>query len=399
MLDLAVKQLPVSPVRKLSEMIEKSGEKHKIITFGGGAPSLAPPKEVLDFLCEEFKRDPHGASSYGSTKGMPHVRELITETLKREEKARIDPEKEICLTEGGTEGLFITFRMILRPGDQIILSDPTYLAYYPQLAFLGDGVTHLPAYIEEDFQIGIDRLSESITNKTKAVLILSPDNPTGRLLNRKNLKAVVEICEDKCIWLITDDIYKDMLYEGKFYNSRTFGGYDNTITCCSFSKSASMPGFRLGYVYGPSQFIDKVAAIKSYISLCPSRPAQICVEKYLERRGAVKKKYLAKTVVPTYKKRRDKMAYCMEKYLPKAEFSMPKGAFYFFPEMSRYLKKMDEETFANELFSQRSVVVVPGKYFGEQGKEHLRFTFVSEPEERIEEGFKRIARFIEEKKI
>jgi aspartate aminotransferase len=399
MLDLAVQHLPVSPIRKMSDMIEKSGAKHRIITFGSGAPSLAPPREVTDFLCSELKRDAHATVSYGSTKGMPHVRELITETLKREEKASIDPEKEICLTEGGTEALFMTFRTLLKPGDQIILSDPTYLAYYPQLSFLGDGVTHLPAYVQDDFQIDVDRLNEMMTPKTKAVLLLSPDNPTGRLLEKNILKEIVGLCEDKCVWLITDDIYKDMLYEGKFYNSRVFGGHGNTITCCSFSKSASMPGFRLGYVYGPAKFIDRVAAIKSYISLCPSRPAQICVEKYLEKKAIVKKKYLAKTVVPTYRKRRDKMAECIERYLPNAEFSMPKGAFYFFPNMSRYLRRMDEEAFASKLLEEQQVVVIPGKYFGEQGRSHLRLTFVSEPEERIEEGFRRIARFIGENKL
>jgi len=396
MLDVAVQHLPVSPVRKLSEMLERCAEKHKIISFGGGAPSLAPPKEVLDFLCDEFKKEPHAASSYGSTRGMPRVRELIAELLKREERVTIDPEKEICLTEGGTEALFIAFRTLFKPGDQIVLSDPTYLAYYPQLNFLNVGITHVPAYVQEDFQIDLDMLNESIGEKNKAVLLLSPDNPTGRLLEKEIVKGVVELCEDKRLWLITDDIYKDMLYEGKFYNSRVFGGYDYTVTCCSFSKSASMPGFRLGYVYGPAQFIDKVTAIKSYISLCPSRPAQLCVEKYLEKKGKVKKKYLSKIVVPTYKKRRDKMTDMFEKYLPKAEISVPKGAFYFFPDMSRYFKKMDEETFSNKLFEDKKVVVIPGKYFGEQGKDHLRFTFVSEPEDRIEEGFHRMNQFIEE---
>ena len=399
MLDLAVKHLPVSPVRKMSEMLEKCGEKHKIITFGGGAPSLAPPKEALDFLSSEFKRDPHGASCYGSTKGMPRVRELVSELLKREEKISVDPDIEICLTAGGTEALFITFRTLLKYPDQIVLADPTYLAYYPQLNFLEDGVTHLPVYVQDDFQIDVNMLNEAINDRTKAVLVLSPDNPTGRLLDKEALRGVVELCEDKWLWLITDDIYKDMLYTGKFYNSRTFGGYDNTVTCCSFSKSASMPGFRLGYVYGPADFIDKVAAIKSYISLCPSRPAQICVEKYLEKKGKVRKKYLETTVVPTYRKRRDKMVDCMERYLPKAEFSVPKGAFYMFPDMSRYLNKMDEEAFANKLLEDKKVVVIPGKYFGEQGKKHLRFTFVSEPEDRIEEGFVRIANFLKENNL
>jgi len=399
MLDLAVQRLPVSPVRKISEMIEKASNKHRIISFGGGAPSLAPPKEVLDFLCSEFKRDAHAASSYGSTKGMPRVRELITDTLKREERVSIDPEKELCLTEGGTEGLFITFRTLLAPGDQIILSDPTYLAYYPQLSFLGDGVTHLPVHLQDDFQIDVNMLNEAMTKRTKAVLILSPDNPTGRLLDKKVLKAIVQICEDKKVWLITDDIYKDMLYEGKFHNAREFSKCDNIISCCSFSKSASMPGFRLGYVYGPASFIERVAAIKSYISLCPSRPAQLCVEKYLENRGRVKKKYLEKIVVPTYKKRRDAMAEMIERYLPKAEFAIPKGAFYFFPDMSRYLTRMDEEEFASKLMEQKQVVVIPGKYFGEQGEDHLRFTFVSEPKERIEEGLSRMAKFIEENKL
>jgi aspartate aminotransferase len=399
MLDLAVQHLPVSPVRKIAEMLEKCAAKHNIISFGGGAPSLAPPREVLEHLCAEFKRDAHAASSYGSSRGMPRVREQICEMMAREEKIKIDPAKEINITAGATEALFITFRTLLNPGDHIVLCDPTYLAYYPQLNFLGEGITHHPTYVQEDFQIDINLLNEAITGKTKAMLLLSPDNPTGRILDKEILRGVVQLCEDKKIWLITDDTYKDIIYDGKFRNSRTFGGYDNTITCCSFSKSASMPGFRLGYVYGPAEFIEKVSAIKSYMTLCPSRPAQICVEKYLEKRGAVKKKYLEKTVVPTYKKRRDAMAEMMEKYLPKAEFVVPRGAFYFFPDMSRYLEKMDEEKFANKLFEKKQVVVVPGKYFGEQGKKHIRFTFVSEPEQRIKEGFIRIAHFIEENKL
>jgi aspartate aminotransferase len=389
-------EIRMSPIRKMAALIERAAAEHRIISFGGGAPSLAPPKEILDYLGDSLKKNPQRTSAYGSTRGMPHVLELICRMIKDEEGIGIDPDKEIALAEGGTEALFAAFLALLNRGDEMILADPTYVGYYGPLKMLGIKHRGIPVHWQDDFQMTPEMVNDAITRKTKAILLLSPDNPTGRIISDKNLRGIVGLAEEKGIWLITDDIYKDIIYEGKFTNSRKFGGYDNTITCCSFSKSASLPGFRSGYVYGPEKVINKIEIIRSYIDLCAQRPVQYCIEKFLENRARIKKAYIAKTVLPTYRKRRDRMAALLKKHMPEAGISVPKGAFYFFPNVSHYLKqlKMTEEQFCDALFEKKGVVAIPGNYFGEKGRNHIRLTFVSEPEERIEEGFERISEFI-----
>jgi aspartate aminotransferase len=391
-----MREIRMSPIRKISGMLEKAAYDKSIISFGGGAPSLLPPKEIMDYLCEKIKKDTWKVSSYGSTKGMQRILELICEMLKDEEKIDINPEKEITLSHGGTEGLFSTFMTLLDKGDEIILSNPTYVGYFGMLKMLGIRHKDIPVHWQEDFQLFPEKINEAITKKTKAIVLLSPDNPTGRVLKKENLKGIVELAEDKKIWLITDDIYKDILFDMKFINSRQFGGYENTLTCCSWSKSASLPGFRAGYVYGPEKVIDKIEIARSYIDLAAQKPMQFCIEKFLENKAAIKKRYISRVVVPIYKKRRDVMADCFKKYLPHAGISMPQGAFYFFPSMGHYLKemKMTEERFAEELMSRKKVVAIAGCFFGTRGKNHLRMTFVSEPEERIKEGFGRVAEFV-----
>lgn len=391
-----VKGIVGSPVRRIAYLLERAAANRDIISFGGGAPSLPPPSEVLHYLIKKLQKEPQKTVAYTSTVGIPKTLELIAEVLKYEENVDVNPDKQIAITDGGSEGLFIAMNALVNPGEEVIISSPTYLSYIPSIEFVGAKPVEVPAYWHEDFQLYPDRVNEKITKKTKMIILLSPDNPTGRVLDSKNVKGLVEIAEDNDIWLLTDDIYKHMFYEGKFMNSRKFGGNDNTVTCCSFSKSASIPGFRLGYAYGPEKVIERFDKVKQFTSLCPSRPGQVLVQKFLENKGKIQREYVKKTVVPTYRKRRDFMAKSFKKYLPHIGYSMPKGAFYFFVDMSEDLRgmRMDDEKFADRLLSDKNVVLIPGRYFGTEGKNHLRFTFVSETEKRIDEGMKRIADFL-----
>lgn len=382
-----------SPIRRIAALLERAAANRDIISFGGGAPSLAPPQEILDALAEHLKKKPQKTSAYSSTSGIPKTLELIAEELKRYEKVDVNPENEITLTDGGSEGLFLALNTMINPGDEVIISDPTYLAYERIIKFIGGKPVSIPVKWQEDFQMFPERINEVVNSKTKAIITLSPDNPTGRMLDDKNLKGIVEIAEDKNLWLLTDDIYKYIFYEGKFTNSRRFGGYENTITCCSFSKTASIPGFRLGYAYNTVKVIDRMEKLKQYTSLCPSRPAQILVQKFLENNARIQNEYISKTVIPIYKNRKNFMAKALKEHLPDIGFSMPKGAFYFFVDISERLKKlnMNDEQFSNKLLKEKEVVVIPGRFFGSLGQNHIRLTFVSETEERINQGIKKIA--------
>ncbi len=361
-------------------MLEKASNSKEIISFGGGAPSLAPPEEVIDYVIEKLKKEPQKSTAYTSTPGPTHTRKLISEDLKREEGIDV-PSDNITLTIGGTEALYSTFQTLINPGDEVITTDPCYLGYTEPIKLAQGKQVRVPVYWNENFQIEEERLKEAITSKTKAFILISPDNPTGATQDKKHLKAIVEICEDKKIWLITDDIYKHITFEEKFINTRKFGGYENTISLGSFSKTASIPGVRIGYAYGPKKVIDKISELKQATSLTAPKLATIFIDKFLENGAEVKKRYLKEVVIPTYKKRRDYMKQMLEEYTD-LKFAVPKGAFYYFIDIGR-----EDEQFSNELLKQ-NVVVIPGKYFGENGKNHIRLTFVSEPEERIKQGIK-----------
>ncbi len=389
-----VKEIVGSPVRRIAVLLERAAGNKDIISFGGGAPSVAPPKEMIEHLIEELRLNPHQTTGYSSTIGIPSLLEKIADDLKAEEHIHMNPKKEIALTDGGSEGLFIALSATIDPKDEVIIADPTYLAYKPTIEYLGGVPVPVHTKWQDDYQMLPDRVNEKITKKTKAIMLLSPDNPTGRIQDDKNTRGIVELAEDHKLWLITDDIYKHIVLQGKFVNSRKFGGYENTLTCCSFSKSLSVPGFRLGYAYGPERIVERMEKLKQYTSLCPSRPAQIMVEKALEHKGKIQKSYVKKVVVPTYKRRRDLMAKLMKKVIPDAGTAMPRGAFYFFVDMSNYLGKMDDEAFADKLLQKKNLVVIPGKFFGRSGRKHVRFTFVSEPEPRIKEGFERLEDFL-----
>ncbi len=385
-----------SPIRKLAAMIEKAGFDPDMISFGGGAPSLTPPKEVLEEMCRRVKENPQKTTAYCSTIGLPKTRQAISDDLKEWEKIDI-PADSISITTGGTEALYVTLQTLLDPGDEIITSDPSYLGYREPIKLTGAKEVMIPTTWEKDFQINQEKVKEALGKKTKAILIASPDNPTGTLYNKDSLKFLTDVAEDHDLWLITDDIYKHIVFKGKFTNSRCYGAEEKTITCCSFSKTASVPGLRIGYLYGPEKVVRKISEIKQATTLTPSRTAQYAVRKFLENKGKIKREYLSKVVIPTYKARKEKMQECIDQYLAEANYSEPNGAFYFFPDINKYLERMNmnELQFADMLLKEEKVVVVPGRFFGAQGKGHVRLTFVSETEERIEKGFQRMQRFIE----
>ncbi len=385
-----------SPIRRITRLLEEAGEKESVISFGGGAPSLAPPQESIDYLAKKLREEPQKSVSYGSTPGKPKTREIITDLLKKEEDVEVDPEKELTMTHGGTQGLYATLQTLIDPGQEVIIQDPEYVGYPQAIKLAGGKINQVPTTWQEDFQMTPEKINEAITQDTEVIMTISPDNPTGRMLTQENLKGIVEIAEDEDLWLITDDIYKDVIYgNSEFVNSREYGARENTITCSSFSKTASIPGMRLGYTYGPEDFIKNMTQLLQYEALCIAHPPQIFIQHFLRNKGKHKEKYINETVLPTYRRRKNVMKEELENKLPEAGFTDPEGAFYFFVDMSSYLDNFeDEENFSTSLYEESEVVVIPGGYFGDEGENHVRFTFVSEPEERIREGIERISEFL-----
>lgn len=384
-----------SPIRRIAALLDEARRKGDIISFGGGAPSLPPPREVVDYLVDAIRKNPQRTVAYGSTRGMIELRELIAQDLKKYWNVSYDPQEEIMIVNGGTEGIYLALGAILEPGDEVILLDPTYVGYLEPIKLFGGRVRYVPVRVEEGYQPRIEEVEKAISPHTKAFILLSPDNPTGRIVTPEFVSGLVKLAKEHDFWIIFDAVYKHITYERLTPWVDAYpGARERTVTINSFSKEASIPGFRLGYVTGPPELIEAMEKIKQYVSLAPDTPGQIAMIKFYE--NGIKERYLNEVVIPTYKKRRDLMYKAIQEYLPEARTTLPEGAFYFFVDMRKYLEVMgrDDEEFANRLLYRKSVVVIPGKYFGETGQGHIRMTFVSEPEERIEEGVKRMGAYI-----
>jgi aspartate aminotransferase len=312
---------------------------------------------------------------------------------------KLEGPDNIIITHGGTEGIYAGLQTLLDPGDEVIIADPTYLGYPEVLKIMGAKAVPLPVYVEDGFQPDIELLKKKISRHTKALVLLSPDNPTGRVIKSENAKAIADLACDHDFWIVCDDAYKHTVFEGKHtWVSTLPGAAERTITICSFSKEASIPGLRLGYSYGSIEAIDGMEKYAQYLSLCPETLAQIAMTGYLSDPEA-KDRYLSEQVIPTYRERSISMGKYIQEYLPEAKITKPQGAFYYFANFETYLDKigLNDDEFAEELRLKKNVVVIPGNVFGENGKNHARMTFVSEPDNRIEEGVKRISDYFNEK--
>jgi aspartate aminotransferase len=382
-------QVKMSPMRKIAALLDEAKRKRDMISFGGGAPSLLPPKKILDDLYNYVKNNPYEISRYGSTQGSIDLREKISEDVYKYTKVRYDKD-EIIITEGSTEGIFLVLSIFLEEGDEVILTDPTYLGYLEVIKFYNAKPVYVSQDPTEGYQPNIEELKEKITKKTKLIILNSPENPTGRIIKEDIARAIVEIAKDKKIFVVVDEAYKHIVYEGRNVYLSQYNK-DVVISVCSFSKEASMPGFRLGYVCANKEIISAMEKIKQFVTLCPNMPAQLILINYLA--SEAKDKYLNEYVIPTYKKRRDFMAKMLKQYLPEAVFKIPEGAFYIFANFTKYIKEKNVEEVTDDILDKVNVVVIPGSYFGRTTNKHFRLTFVSEDEEKIETGIKRLAKY------
>jgi aspartate aminotransferase len=387
--------LHISPIRRVAGLLAEARKQRDIISFGGGAPSLLPPQEVLDEMIRALKEDPKAACGYVGTRGLLELRHLISNDFASEEGTRYDAQDEVVITDGASEGVFALLMSLLAKGDEVIITDPTYLGFREATMLAGGRVVTLPVNVDEGYQPDVEKLKSLITRETKMFVLLSPDNPTGRVVKDDFVKALVDLAVDHNFWILYDATYRDILFEGDYLKICSLpGGRDHVAVVGSFSKEASIPGLRLGYVMGLPPVTDGVEKIKQYTSLAPNTLSQMAMIKFFS--GDLKRRYLKETVLPTYRARRDFMAQSIRKDLPEAKISIPHGAFYFFVNLKYYLDRMrrDDDDFCNRLLERKSVVLVPGSYFGANGAGHTRVTFVSEPEERIKAGIRAVAEYV-----
>jgi aspartate aminotransferase len=379
-----ISALRESPTRKIDELRERlKRENRDVILLSTGQPSIPPPKEVREALAELLKVDSIELYGYTPSQGVAEARQAVSEDLKRLGGLDVPPE-QIVLTAGGQAAMFSTLATLIEPGDEVVVMDPTYFGYRPLLEYFGASIKRVATRLEDGFQPDPEALKSAVGRKTKAVILVSPDNPTGRTLSLDAAKAVADLAEDYDFWIITDEAYKTLIYEGSHVYIYKLAP-ERTISINTFSKDPAIPGWRLGYVYGPPEVIPKIKLMNEEMVYCPPSFAQRLVAIYL--RSEARMRYI-REVVEVYRQKRDVAVSALRKYVPEARFAVPSGSMFVFADLARYIQ--DGETFARELLERYGVAAVPGAYFSEVYKAAIRISFVTETPQRLEEGIRRI---------
>ena len=325
---------------------------------------------------------------YTSSMGMLELRQAIAEKLRRENGIVADPENEILAVAGASHGMAITLMTVLESGEEIIIPEPMYLFYLDWAEYLGARTVPLPCSSEEGFQIAKERLEACVSPKSKAILLNSPHNPTGSVLNRASLQAVAEAAIQHDLLVISDEIYEKIIYEpSQHYSIASFPGMkDRTVTLNSFSKGHAMDGWRIGYLAAPADLVWELEKGQQHTMINPTTFSQIGAITALKLGDSI-----IRPMVEEYTRRRHLMMATADQaglsYFP------PQGAFYFW--LRHGVTKVDGWTLVDYLLDKHGVAVTPGEIFGPSGKGYLRISY-SNSMENLRRGMARIIETLNE---
>jgi aminotransferase len=308
-------------------------------------------------------------SHYSPSEGRTDLRKAIIKKLKKENKINADID-EILVTCGSQEGIFTTLLSTLDINEQVIIPNPGYMAYLPAIE-LSDAVpVDLELKEDENFEINPDRIKKLINKKTRALMINTPSNPTGTVLNKKLLEEIADIAVDNDLYILSDEAYEKLIYDSKHISIGSLNGMKNyVVTLQSFSKSYAMCGFRLGYVHGPKDVIQAMTKTIHYITLTAPHISQLMAIKAL----TLPNKHIEKMRKEYDRRRKFIVKRLNEIGLKTLE---PKGAFYTFSSIKDF--KMSSSKFANKLLKEAKVAVVPGTEFGRFGEGYIRCSYATD---------------------
>ncbi len=375
-----VQQITPSGIRRFFDlMINMEG----VISLGVGEPDIATPWHIREAAIYSLER---GKTMYTSNAGLLELRREVSKYLEREYSLKYDPEKEILITVGVSEAMDLAARAILDPGDEVIIPDPCYVSYPPCVTLAGGTPIMVVTCQDENFEVGADAIEEKLTERTKAIIIGYPANPTGAIMPRQKLADIAELVARKNLLVISDEIYAKLTYGFEHTCFASLPGMKGrTVLLGGFSKSYAMTGWRIGYTAAPAEIIAAMTKIHQYTMLCAPIMSQMAALEAIKAGDDD-----VADMVDDYNRRRRVMVKgfnaiglnCFE----------PKGAFYTFPSIETTGMTADE--FAEKLLMEEKVAVVPGTAFGKCGEGHIRCCYATALDD-IEEALVRIRRFVE----
>jgi len=373
-------QIKPSAIRRFFDIINTMED---AISLGVGEPDFVTPQNIRQAAVDSLHQ---GRTRYSSNAGAIELRELLAAKLNELYGLEYDPNGEIVVTVGASEAVGGAMTAVLDPGDEVIIPQPCFVSYVPEVLFNHGVPVLVNTYYENNFAVTAADIEAKVTPKTKAIFLSYPNNPTGAVVPREEMLKIAQVAIKHDLLIISDEIYDRLVYGVKHVCVAALPGMrERTLHISGFSKAYAMTGWRIGFIAGPKEIMGAVAKVHQYGIMCASTMSQYAaIEALRNGESAVQE------MVAEYDRRRQMIVKGFNSMgLPTFE---PKGAFYCFPKISSL--GMSANEFTEKLLLEEKVAVVPGDAFGECGKEHVRACYATSMEQ-IEEALTRISRFVE----
>ncbi len=378
---LADKVVEIKPsgIRKFFDIVS---EMKDAISLGVGEPDFDTPWHIRDEGIYSLEK---GKTFYTSNAGLKELRQEICNYLHRRQGLTYEPMKEVLITVGGSEAIDMGLRAMINPGDEVLIPQPSYVSYEPCAILAGATPVIINLKAENEFRLTAQELEEAITEKTKILILPFPNNPTGAIMERKDLEAIAEVIIKHDIFVMSDEIYSELTYTDKHVSIAELPGMkERTILINGFSKAYAMTGWRLGYACGPAPIIQQMTKIHQFAIMCAPTTSQYAAVEALKNGDAD-----VAEMRTAYNQRR---RFLMDAFRKMGlECFEPYGAFYVFPCIKEFGMTSDE--FATRLLEEEKVAVVPGTAFGDCGEGFLRISYAYSLEQ-LKLALSRIESFI-----
>ena len=379
---LAKKVVEIEPsgIRKFFDVVN---EMKDAISLGVGEPDFDTPWRIREEGIYSLEK---GRTFYTSNSGLKELKEEICNYIQRKTSVVYDPKSEVVVTVGGSEGIDIAMRAMLDPGDEVLIPQPSYVSYLPCAVLAGGVPVVIPLQNKNEFKLTREELEAAITPRTKILVLPFPNNPTGSIMTREDLEPIAEVVKEHDLFVISDEIYSELSYQGEHVSIAEFPGLrERTIMINGFSKGFAMTGWRLGYACGPAKIIEQMIKIHQFAIMCAPTNSQYAAIEGL------------RNCQPEVDEMRE--AYNQRRRFLMHEFRRiglkcfePYGAFYVFPDVSEF--GMTSEEFATRFLEEERVAVVPGTAFGASGEGFIRISYAYSLED-LKVALGRLERFIE----
>jgi len=368
-----------SGIRKFFDI---ASERKNTLSLGVGEPDFDTPWHIRDEGIYSLEK---GKTFYTSNSGLMELRNEICNYLNRRFDVEYNPKNEVIITVGGSEAIDIGLRAMIDPGDEVLIPQPSYVSYEPCAILAGAKPVIIELKNENDFRLTPEELRAAITDKTKLLVLPFPNNPTGAIMEKEDLEKIAEICIEKDIFVMSDEIYAELSYLGNHVSIASLPGMkERTLLINGFSKAYAMTGWRLGYVCGPKEIIAQMLKIHQFAIMCAPTTSQYAAIEALKNGDDD-----VANMRESYNQRRNFLMNAFKEMgLPCFE---PYGAFYVFPCIKEF--NMTSEEFAFALLDAENLAVVPGSAFGECGDGFLRISYAYSIDN-LREAMTRLARFV-----